>query len=373
MAKDKKDEKDSPMKVKPGKKILKDKKDLKQRAKDLLMEHPEILYNARDLFRNENGKTIPEERVPRGDVDQKNEICPRNQGDLTEEDLRSLAKRASSIVDEILLKYDPDVAYQDALQRAIHSSEDGKYQNRVNANTFSLILKAMKKPKKTEDKKSKEANEKTPDKEESKQEGIPMDKEALKKEIKAAQEKLAALNVLAEQEGIEVEAAETFKCPSCGTKVLKKTGFCVKCKKKVKEAGIETVESSDETNKDVSEEKAATEEKETNDTLKKVTASLDEVAQVLEEQDDPELLKLAHEIDKISDSLEGKEAATLEGDKDEPYMKQNFHAGVKESDADEKRYMNEFNTDTSTELKDKTTKKQLGKDASVNLPYQLKK
>ena len=29
-------------------------------------------------------------------------------------------------------------------------------------------------------------------------------------------------------------AAETFKCPKCGTKVLKQTGFCVKCKKKVK-------------------------------------------------------------------------------------------------------------------------------------------
>lgn len=28
--------------------------------------------------------------------------------------------------------------------------------------------------------------------------------------------------------------AETFKCPTCGTKVLKQTGYCVKCKKKVK-------------------------------------------------------------------------------------------------------------------------------------------
>lgn len=31
-------------------------------------------------------------------------------------------------------------------------------------------------------------------------------------------------------------AAETFKCPECGTKVLKQTGYCVKCKKKVKKA-----------------------------------------------------------------------------------------------------------------------------------------
>ncbi|HUV84277.1 MAG TPA: hypothetical protein VMV86_01125 [Methanosarcinales archaeon] len=33
-----------------------------------------------------------------------------------------------------------------------------------------------------------------------------------------------------------IVSADTFKCPSCGTKVLKQTGYCVKCKKKVKEA-----------------------------------------------------------------------------------------------------------------------------------------
>lgn len=30
------------------------------------------------------------------------------------------------------------------------------------------------------------------------------------------------------------ESAKTFKCPQCGTKVLEQTGYCVKCKKKVK-------------------------------------------------------------------------------------------------------------------------------------------
>jgi len=33
-----------------------------------------------------------------------------------------------------------------------------------------------------------------------------------------------------------VTAAETFECPTCDTKVLKQTKYCVKCKKKVKEA-----------------------------------------------------------------------------------------------------------------------------------------
>jgi len=34
----------------------------------------------------------------------------------------------------------------------------------------------------------------------------------------------------------ELISVDTFKCPECGTKVLKQTGYCVKCKKKVKEA-----------------------------------------------------------------------------------------------------------------------------------------
>ena len=29
---------------------------------------------------------------------------------------------------------------------------------------------------------------------------------------------------------------KTFKCPECGSKVLEQTGYCVKCKKKVKKA-----------------------------------------------------------------------------------------------------------------------------------------
>jgi DNA-directed RNA polymerase subunit RPC12/RpoP len=33
-------------------------------------------------------------------------------------------------------------------------------------------------------------------------------------------------------------SAKTFKCPTCGTKVLEQTGFCVKCKKKVKKSSI---------------------------------------------------------------------------------------------------------------------------------------
>ena len=63
-----------------------------------------------------------------------------------------------------------------------------------------------------------------------------MDKQLIKKELEDTRKKLAALEVLAGEEDTTVkkEAAETMKCPTCGTKVLKATGYCLKCKKKIK-------------------------------------------------------------------------------------------------------------------------------------------
>ena len=56
------------LKVKPGKKKKDDEKDdIKNKAKALILKHPEVINSARDLFNNENGKTIVEEKVPRGD------------------------------------------------------------------------------------------------------------------------------------------------------------------------------------------------------------------------------------------------------------------------------------------------------------------
>ena len=45
----------------------------------------------------------------------------------------------------------------------------------------------------------------------------------------------------------ELIAADTYKCPECGTKVLEQTGYCVKCKKKVKKAKDDKVASLDPT------------------------------------------------------------------------------------------------------------------------------
>jgi hypothetical protein len=103
-----------------------------------------------------------------------------------------------------------------------------------------------------------------------------------------------------------------------------------------------------------------------------IIASLDEIAGTLEAQKDFDLFKIAYEIDRVSDVLSGKkEAATLESDTDEKYMKEFFKAGMREGDSDEKAYMNAFNTDMSTELNNKYPNG-LGKDASA-MPYQVKK
>ena len=40
-------------------------------------------------------------------------------------------------------------------------------------------------------------------------------------------------------------AGDTFDCPDCGTSVLENTGYCVKCKKKVKKASVRKADSGD--------------------------------------------------------------------------------------------------------------------------------
>jgi DNA-directed RNA polymerase subunit RPC12/RpoP len=198
----------------------------------------------------------------------------------------------------------------------------------------------------------------------------------IKSEIEATRRKLAALQVLAGEDENEEETAdatekeagkaEMTKCPDCGSKVLKATSYCLKCKKKIKGGEKKKEDDKKDDKKDIDKKKK---EKEA---AAKVAESLDEIAGLLESQNDPELTKLAYELDRVSDVLEGrKEASTLESDSDEPYMKQFFHAGAREIDSDEP-YMKEFNTDKSTELRDKFQKKQLGKDAS-SFPYQIVK
>lgn len=168
----------------------------------------------------------------------------------------------------------------------------------------------------------------------------------IKKELEATRKKLAALEVLAGEETSEEKAESSEE--------VKETP------EKEETPEEETSEESDDEGID----KLA---------AHKVSETLDEIAGHLEDQNDPELLKLAYEIDLISDVLDGnKEASVLQSDKDEPYVKDHFQAGVDQRDSDEK-YMDEFKTDTSAELQDKAKKKQVGnqvKKEASELPYQ---
>lgn len=127
----------SNLKVKPG---TKKDSDTREKAKGLLRNHPEILYNARSLFHNENGKTVVEDRVPRGDESQDSVIMPRNQYDLHEEDLQAITKQAKKLVNSVTKEYDERVAMEDALTMAIGTLDEGKYAGKVNASTYNLIL-----------------------------------------------------------------------------------------------------------------------------------------------------------------------------------------------------------------------------------------
>ena len=48
----------------------------------------------------------------------------------------------------------------------------------------------------------------------------------------------------------------TFKCPTCGGKVLKNTGYCLACKKKVKDPGAKADDKKADDKKDDKKEQA---------------------------------------------------------------------------------------------------------------------
>ena len=123
------------LKVKPG-----SKESEHQRAKNLLKDHPEILFNARDLFHNKNGQTVIEAMVPRGDISVEDSVTPRTQYDVTNDDLQAISKYAKKIMDPVIKEYDVKVATEDALTRAIATLDDGKFDHKINANTYNLLM-----------------------------------------------------------------------------------------------------------------------------------------------------------------------------------------------------------------------------------------
>ena len=432
------------------------KAELSDRAKVLIKNHPELTQNARSLFRNENGKTIVEEIVDRGDIKTKDLICPRNQGDLKDDDLRGLAVYASTLIDKKIEKYDSKMAKEDALMMSIKTKDGGKYDGKVNASTFGFILGYMDGIKKTaatlsmeDDPTAKYRDDDIP--KSSMPEGdatvvpntnLPTEAEPIVHKTGPGESQV--LEVTPEQEvNVEkaldtgtpqLEGGKGFIPTTVQEKIIKEEDRPVEdtpespiedtseisnnddntdittensedesleegtmdknmlikeaaeLQKKLdaikvlvgdtKEAGVKKVEKKVEKKETKQEEKKKAKQEEKKEAS--LVDEIDSIAGDLEKSGDPELFKIAYQLDQISDILEGKkEASAIISEPDEKYMREFFKAGIKEGDADEKKYMNQFNTDNTKEVvsvKDKKDGKDTdtgtAKQASEKLPYQ---
>jgi hypothetical protein len=136
-----KDQSKKDLKVSPGDKAEK-KSTAIEEAKGLLGRHPEILFNARHLFHNQNGQTVVEEVVPRKDLGEES-MLPCTQYDVKEDEYQELINYAKKSISPVLKTYDNNVANEDALIMAIATYNDGRYANKINASTFKILLEAM--------------------------------------------------------------------------------------------------------------------------------------------------------------------------------------------------------------------------------------
>jgi len=383
------------------------KDDLKAMANNLLLKHPEILNNARHLFRNENGTTIVQEVVPRGDA-KPSDI--QVQGDIQDMDLRGLAVYAKALLNDKLLKYDKRVAYEDALWSAIKTKDNGKYQGKVNASTFDLILsylEGMRTAKDLGKKPQLDEKENVPvevkpaeEKIEKKPEDKPKENEP--KKVVQVTEVTRKIMTPGQEQALKGETPKGEK-PEYVSETDKKKYQKFQDQedsknqddksKLDKEANngrndmenekiLKTIEAMEN---QISELKKSLEEKEekkddsveASTGVKNILESLDKIAGQLEETQQLELLKVAYSIDAISDVIEGKRtAATLESDLDEEYMKKYFKGGLREGDADEKSYMGEFNSDITTQVEQAQGQLAKGKSGiklASNRPYVILK
>lgn len=407
--KEKKQDKEDKSKSKDkaeGKKKEPKKDDLKAKATNLLLKHPEILNNARHLFRNENGTTIVQEVVPRGDA-KPNDI--QVQGDLQDMDLRGLAVHAKALLNDNLLKYDKKVALEDALWNAIKTKDNGKYQGKVNASTFDLILSYLEgmKTAKVQEKKPYLEKEETPVEvkpAEEKMEKDPEEKPEEKgpKKVVQVTEVTKKIMTPGQEEALKGETPKG-ETPEHVSETDKRKFQQFQEKQQKQETGDKPKSDREANNgrKDMDSEKVlktieametqiadlkksikdsgSTEEQpvEATSGVNQILESLDKIAGQLEETQQIELLKVAYSIDAISDVLEGKRtAATLESDLDEEYMKKYFKGGLREGDSDEKGYMNEFNSDVTTQVEQAQTQLAKGKSGiklASDRPYVILK
>ena len=314
-------------------------KDVQTQARNLLLRHPELLHNGSHYFRNHNGETIVQEVVPRGDEGPSD---VQTQYDVSSDDVNSIIQDALKNIDVVLLRYNPGVALEDALTKIIWSKDNGKFASKVNANTFNLMLEAMTKEptvKTASDKADGKADDDTVDKTEyevSPGKTIELDpkQEAHVEKMTKGKEtglrhglrrpdvdKIVELKKQEEVSDKDTAPAEDSAKSNEDTNKDKQEDLEMsKMDKKAmqeelqalsqKVAALTEALAKDETADNVDDaEKTASED---------IIEALEVIATDLENAQDPELLKVAYQIDSICDLLEGKEGSAMNSDtKDE--------------------------------------------------------
>lgn len=363
----------------------------KKMVQNLLLNHPEVINNARHLFRNENGRTIVEDRVPRGDADRKTVGQPFCQGDLTDTDLRDLAKYATEIIDEGILRYDEKTAREDALHRAIDQKDGGKYAGKVGAVTYNLLLSHVGKSKKTPvEKKANDESlniESSKEQEEAQMSNLgelakvaefiasqnPEQRLILKAMIKEAADQNDPKRWQKTMDSIGIKAPKSKSASEEDEHAGEAEEMAAKKhdedekdhekketaeEKKKEEKAVEVKEEKDEKAEEKKEEKAEEEDKEKDATS--IVNQLDSIAGELEQSGDFDLFKIAYQLDQVAEVLEGKKTATaLESEPDEKYMKDAFNSTIRQKDKDEK-YMESFATDKTQEVSKAYSKRPYG-------------
>lgn len=101
---------------------------------------PEVRHNAYKYFNYDN--RVVDERVSRGDMPS----IYQGPDEFSDGDYDMLVKYAKSLVNSILLKYSVRVACEDALSKAIWSFGNGRFQGKINAGRYCVLLSAMTEP-----------------------------------------------------------------------------------------------------------------------------------------------------------------------------------------------------------------------------------
>jgi hypothetical protein len=266
-------------------------------------QFPESQHNAYKYF-NYDRRVVEESAVRPGSVLQPIPVY-KGPEDLTDGDFESLVAHAKTLINPVLAKYSQIVACEDALHLAIHDVENGRFDNKIKANRFNVLLKSMLAP-------SPAMPVMAADVEAKKRKKEP--------EPEAPKPRKVSPTTLKRQLGLT--PAEVPQRSRIRQRIHAPT--------LVKEKGQVIIQATEEPNKEGQMLKDA----------QKYTERLDKVADEVQAFS-PEI---ALQIDMVSDVLEGKrEATSLKFDADEArYMANRFDYRVRSRNADEP-YMDGYN------------------------------